>query len=287
MFECIFVSDLHGNSDKYEKLITYMVENTPEVLFIGGDILPAGNGYYKTSVNNYNNYITDYLFGKFEQLQNTLKNNYPLIFLILGNDDVRIDEKHIFEGEKRGLWKYVNQRKVELGEYNLFGYSFVPPTPFQLKDWEKYDVSRYVEHGCISPEEGKRTVEVTKSDIRYSTIKKDLDELVEGEQLNNSIFLFHSPPHNTNLDRAALDNRTIDNVPVDVHVGSIAIKRFIEEYQPLLTLHGHIHESAKLTGYWQEKIGKTICFNGSHNGKELAIIKFNLSKLENAERILI
>ncbi len=287
MFECIFVSDLHGNSEKYEKLISFIEENTPEILFIGGDLLPAGNGYYRTSVNNHNNYITDYLFGKFKSLKNTLGKKYPSVYLILGNDDVRIDEKYIMEGEKNALWKYVNQRKIELGEYILFGYSFVPPTPFQLKDWEKYDVSRYIEHGCISPEEGKRTVAVTKSDIRYSTIKKDLDELAEGEQLNRSIFLFHSPPHNTNLDRAALDNKTIDHVPVDVHVGSIAIKRFIEKYQPLLTLHGHIHESASLTGFWRDKIGITNCFNASHNGKELAVIKFNLSKLENAERILI
>jgi len=35
-------------------------------------------------------------------------------------------------------------------------------------------------------------------------------------------------------------------------VGSIAVRRFIEERQPLLTLHGHIHESARLTGDWRE-----------------------------------
>ena len=42
--------------------------------------------------------------------------------------------------------------------------------------------------------------------------------------------------------------------------GSIAIERFIEDRQPLLTLHGHVHESARLTGSWQEKIGRHIAF---------------------------
>jgi len=37
----------------------------------------------------------------------------------------------------------------------------VPPTPFLLKDWEKYDVSAYVDPGCVSPEEGYHRVERT------------------------------------------------------------------------------------------------------------------------------
>lgn len=40
--------------------------------------------------------------------------------------------------------------------------------------------------------------------------------------------------------------------PMDVHVGSIALRRFIEARQPLLTLHGHVHESARLTGSWHQ-----------------------------------
>ncbi len=46
--------------------------------------------------------------------------------------------------------------------------------------------------------------------------------------------------------------RMVDHVPLDVHVGSIAIRRFIEARQPLAALHGHVHESARLTGAWRE-----------------------------------
>jgi len=40
--------------------------------------------------------------------------------------------------------------------------------------------------------------------------------------------VLHSPPYDTGLDRAALDGRSVDHAPLDVHVGSIAIRRFIE-----------------------------------------------------------
>ena len=43
-----------------------------------------------------------------------------------------------------------------------------------------------------------------------------------------------------------------------LQVGSIAVKRFIEDRQPLLTLHGHVHEAAQLTGEWKIQIGRTV-----------------------------
>jgi Icc-related predicted phosphoesterase len=213
MYNSIFISDLHGNISLYEKLFDYLRINKPDILFIGGDLLPAGNGYYKGVINKQLNFLSEYLIVQFQKLKDNLKNEYPKVLLILGNDDARIDEQFIFEGEKLGLWKYINQKFVELNEFKIYGYNFVPPTPFQLKDWEKYDVSRFVDTGCISPEAGKRTIEVSKSEVKFSTIKDDLEKLCDEEELNNAIFLFHAPPHKTKLDRAALDGKIIDHVP--------------------------------------------------------------------------
>jgi Icc-related predicted phosphoesterase len=69
-----------------------------------------------------------------------------------------------------------------------------------------------------------------------------------------------------------------------VHVGSIAIQRFIQERQPLVTLHGHVHEAARLTGYWREKIGRTYSFSAAHDGSELALVCFDPAHPENAVR---
>jgi Icc-related predicted phosphoesterase len=79
----------------------------------------------------------------------------------------------------------------------------------------------------------------------------------------------------------------IDHVPLDVHVGSIAIRRFIESCQPLVTLHGHVHESARLTGSWKDRLGRTPIYTAAHDGPELALISFDLEDPEAATRELL
>jgi Icc-related predicted phosphoesterase len=163
----------------------------------------------------------------------------------------------------------------------------VPPTPFLLKDWERYDVSRYVDPGCVSPEEGRRSVPVSANESRYSTISEDLEQLVGRDDVRDAVFLFHTPPYQTALDRAALDGQMVDHVPADLNVGSIAVQRFIEARQPLLTLHGHVHESARLTGSWKDRIGRTHLFGAAHDGPELCLVRFDLHDLAGATRCLL
>jgi uncharacterized protein len=174
---------------------------------------------------------------------------------------------------------------VMLGNCAVYGYPYVPPTPFRLKDLERYDVSRYVDPGCVAPEDGQRSVadisEVAK------TICEDLDELTGTDDLSRAIFLFHSPPYQSALDRAALDGKMIDYCPLDVHVGSIAIRRFIEVRQPMLTLHGHVHESVRLTGQWQQRIGRTLALGGAHDGPELCLVRFDSDDPLSATRDLV
>lgn len=274
-----FVSDLHGRIERYEKLFQAILDERPEALFLGGDLLPH---HYADK-----HFVNDYLVPNLISIKQHMSESYPKIFLILGNDDSRSEEPYIITAAQNNLFRYIHFNSAELAGRKIFGYSFTPPSPFLLKDWEKYDISRYIEHGCISPEEGKQSIEIPADEIKFSTIQKDLEQLTCGEDISNAIFLFHGPPYQTNLDRAALDGKVIDHAEVDLHVGSIAIKRFIEKKQPHITLHGHIHESARITGSWKDRIGKTYCFSAAHDGVELAIVKFNPDKPEDAERILI
>lgn len=283
---CIFVSDLHGSISRYEKLFKIIYLEEPDLVLIGGDILPLFSRS-DVKIQEYNDFINDYLMNEFSKLKEKMKDNYPVINLILGNDDLKIEESEIQKASKTNLFNYINFRKVEFNQVKIFGYSYVPPTPFLLKDWEKYDVSRYVDPGCISPEEGFRSVPVELNEIKYSTIKKDLENLTKGEDLSQAVFLFHSPPYQTNLDRVANDGKFFEYVPLDLNAGSIAIKKFIEEKQPLVTLHGHIHESTRLTKSWKDKIGETYCFNAAHDGPELSIIKFEINNLKGAVRLLL
>ncbi len=264
-----------------------MTEERPEALFLGGDFLPSLISGFAAASRSHPDFLKDYLIPQLKILRRQLHDAYPKIFLIFGNDDGRQEESTVLETDTQGLWKYAHNRKLPFGSFQVYGYSYVPPTPFQLKDWERYDVSRYVDPGCISPEEGMRTIPVSDHEKKYATIKDDLEQLTAEDSLERSIFLFHAPPHNTKLDLAALEGKVIDHVPLDPHVGSIAIRRFIESRQPLLTLHGHIHESTSLTHSWQDRIGRTHAFTAAHDGQELAVIRFDPENLEAATRELI
>jgi Icc-related predicted phosphoesterase len=165
-------------------------------------------------------FIQDYLVPAFTRIRDVLGDYYPDIFLILGNDDPRRYEESFVAAAADGLWHYVHEQKSLLGDFAIYGLAYVPPTPFLLKDWERYDVSRYVPPGCVSPEEGGRTVPTEESEIKWATIQKDLASLVEEDPLDRAVFLLHTPPCDTPLDRAALDGKTYEHVPLDVHVGS-------------------------------------------------------------------
>lgn len=284
---CFFVTDLHGNPERYKKLFQKIREEKPVAVFIGGDILPSGLFAFTSEYAEPEIFIEDVLKKNLEDLKENLKNDYPKIFVIMGNDDAKVYEPFLLEIEEKELISYVHNKKIEFDNYSVYGYANVPPTPFSLKDWERYDVSRYVDPGCVPPEEGSFSVEVNKKHIQYETIQKDLEKLTGKDNLSKSIFLFHSPPYKTKLDRAALDGKFFDHVPLDVHLGSIAIERFINERQPLLTLHGHIHESTSITGEWKEEMGKTLAVNAAHNGKELSLIRFDLDDLIKVSRELI
>lgn len=281
---CYFVSDLHGKSPLYERLFKELEESPPEALFVGGDIFPHG---FDLKGSSRGDFLNDFLIPRFKKLKRKLGSHYPEIFIILGNDDPRSREEAIIQAEDDlQIWRYIHNRRVMFRDYPVFGYSFVPPTPFVLKDWEKYDVSRFVDPGCSHPMEGSRTVK-PDYDTEFGTIKDDLEELTGDEDLSHAIMLFHSPPYDTPLDRAALDGKMIDFVPLDVHVGSIAIQRFILTRKPLLTLHGHIHEASSITGTWSTKLGDTIAYNAAWNKNALSIISFDPANPEAAERQLL
>lgn len=287
MLTCFFASDLHGRVERYQALFRAIRIEKPRAVFLGGDLLPSDLVALFKATRHPQDFVNDFLVKELTALQEALGSSYPQIFLILGNDDARFHEATFLDVSARGLWRYVHNQRVALEAFPVYGYSYVPPTPFQLKDWERYDVSRYVDPGCVSPEAGTRTVPMSDSEKRFSTIQKDLNVLAGQDDLSKAVLLFHSPPYQTRLDRAALDGKMIDHVPLDVHIGSIAIQRFIRKRQPLLTLHGHVHESARLTGAWRDQMGETLMFSAAHDGPELALVRFDLENPASATRELI
>ncbi len=76
-----------------------------------------------------------------------------------------------------------------------------------------------------------------------------------------AVFMIHVPPYDSGLDTAPILNENLRPTisAGDVlrgPVGSTAVRRIIEDYQPVLTIHGHIHESGG-----ERKIGDTLAIN--------------------------
>jgi Icc-related predicted phosphoesterase len=122
-----------------------------------------------------------------------------------------------------------------------------------------------------------------------------LGEIIEGmcaqvKDFQHCIFNFHVPPIDSTLDSCPkLDVTTDPPTPimsggqiVFAGAGSVSVRKAIEKYQPMLGLHGHIHESQGVI-----KIGKTTCINpGSEYGEGVlrgCLVVFANGKIEGSQ----
>ncbi len=151
-------------------------------------------------------------------------------FVIAGNDDPwYVDE---LLSTARGI-VFCDDRVVRVGPHEMISSSYANRTP-----WD-------------SPRE-------LDEDALYERLRALADQL---ERPETSIFNLHVPPYDSGLDRAQKLKPDLTPVyaggqPVPIPVGSTAVRRLIEEVQPLLALHGHIHESRGET-----RIGRTLALN--------------------------
>ena len=118
----------------------------------------------------------------------------------------------------------INARGVIIGEVGFFGTSGSPFTPMNTP----YE---------ISEDEIGRRAEAGWNDVLAARWK---------------IFVPHAPPFNTKLDKIFLGK----------HVGSTAVRRFIEQHQPDAVVCGHIHEARGL-----DSIGETKMVNCGPAGR--------------------
>jgi uncharacterized protein len=107
--------------------------------------------------------------------------------------------------------------------------------------------------------------------------------------MERAIFNFHAPPYGTGLDEApALDGtlRPMHGGAVMKPVGSTAVRDAINRYQPMLSVHGHIHESRGV-----KKMGRTLAINpGSVYGDGVlqgALLELNAKKGKVSKYLLV
>ncbi len=158
-----------------------------------------------------------------------LKGTGIKLYIEAGNDDL-LGIENYFQSD---VSSNIGERIVDLGDYKLLGLSMANMTPWHApRDVEEEDL--------------------------WKTIEKQLAQIDRQDKI---IMAYHPPPINTNLDLAPkiesdLKYTNVGGQQIMVHVGSSSVRRAIEERQPVVSLHGHIHESRGI-----DKIGKTVCIN--------------------------
>lgn len=152
------------------------------------------------------------------------------VFVMAGNDDPWCCDEVLDDAT---YVQHCEGRRVMVGGHEMVSSAFANPTPWN------------------SPRE-------LNEDALYKKLKELADQV---ERPEAAIFNFHVPPYASGLDTAneIKPDLTLvykDGQPNPIPVGSRAVRQIIEEYQPLLALHGHIHESRG-----EVRIGRTLAIN--------------------------
>ena len=67
---CFFATDLHGRTDRYDKLIASIVRDRPAAVFLGGDLLPRSS--FSAIQSGQGNFVHDYLVPTFKKTRDAL-----------------------------------------------------------------------------------------------------------------------------------------------------------------------------------------------------------------------
>jgi uncharacterized protein len=261
--EWFFTSDLHGHSGLYEQVVALVAAHRPRVVILGGDLAPhaAGvDGLRRQRV---------FFEGLFVEFGRRVRDGSPgtELLLLMGNDDWR-DNLKCLERHDGSLWRLLHERVVDVDGTPVAGLSWVPITPFSIKDWERWDdggdEAPVTLDGWVS-HDGALVRHRFDPGARQPTIADALEGLATLAPPGRTLYVSHSPPHGTHCDLTHA--RT--------HVGSRALRAFIERHVPPLVLSGHIHESPRMSDAWCDRLGETVVVNpGQFGNARLAGVWF-------------
>jgi Icc-related predicted phosphoesterase len=280
----LFCTDVHGSETVYRKFLNASKMYKADVAIIGGDI--TGKGLALISNRN-GTYDSDLLGRRWSaqnenELQGIIKEfrkrgYYIHIAEPTAVEEVRSSRQKAEEILQQEILKTVKEW-VQLAEERLKDAGvkcYISPGNDDVYEIDAVlDSSDFV----VNPEAKVITladryematlgnVNITPWNCPRDVTEEKLSEMMNEllSKINNhgrAIFNLHAPPYDTYLDVAPELNKDLKPVikagqPNMIHVGSASVRKAIEKYQPLLGLHGHIHESKAA-----QKIGRTICLN--------------------------
>jgi Icc-related predicted phosphoesterase len=278
-----FATDIHGSETCWRKFLNSGQHYEADVIILGGDmtgkaLVPVihdeGDRWHATLLENRNELVGEDSVAAFEEAV-IRRGYYPFRTTPQEVHELQADEPRwhaLFEAE---MLKTV-ERWMQVADEKLAGKGircFVCPgnddqlnvddvirdaKTVELAEGEVVEIDGYqmVSSGWANRTPWETYREEDEEDLAIR-IRKITDQVTTPPE--RTIFSLHCPPFKSGLDDApqltkdlALKEAGRTTVPV----GSTAVRAAIEEHQPCLGLHGHIHEAKGTT-----RIGRTLCIN--------------------------
>jgi hypothetical protein len=307
----LFATDMHGSEGVWRKFLNAVSMLKVNVAICGGDltgkmivpVIKRKDGKYSYYLMGKNNIIGS---GKLEKAFKDIKGigYYPYLTDENEYEEMRQNREKVDEAFSKVMTSTL-KNWFDLIRQKVSAETQVLVCPGNDDRFLVDDLIK--EHPDVTNAEGKvinldGTHEMVSTGwvnpSPWNTTREEEDEKLEARlekyisKLNNvesAIFNFHAPPYQSKLDEAPLLDDDLNPViqggrVVMVPVGSKAVRKMIEKYQPLLGLHGHIHEASGSI-----KIGRTYCVNpGSEYAEGILrafLIELKGNKITRLQRI--
>jgi len=288
-----YASDVHGSDVCWRKFLNAARYYDVAELIMGGDlagkalvpIVRGPGGEHRAQLHGEERVAHD--LHELEELERAIRTNgfYPLR---LEEAELRAMEQdpelaaerfeRVIVDDLRAWVRLADQRLADAGAqaYVMAGNDDPWSIDAVLEEGERVvacddRVERLGAHEMISCSYANRTpwnsARELDEDALYARLRALADQLEAPER---AIFNLHVPPYDSGLDTACELDEELRPVlrggkPHEIPVGSHAVRQIIEEVQPLVSLHGHIHESRAIG-----QIGRTVAINpGSDYGSGL------------------
>jgi len=285
MTRVLFATDFHGSEAFFRKFLAAALQYKAQVLIVGGDVtgkamvpvIHKGGGRYEGYL--FNRREQPATTAELEKLQQTISNVgfYPLVLeqdeaMALERDSDRMSA--VFERamcDRIRQWLALADEKLTPQGIRLY---FMPGND------DLYSIDRVIdEFPSVANPDGKRLwidddhelIGVSNANMTPWRCARDLEEdQLEArlrqvaallERPSTALMALHVPPYDSGIDVCPELDANLKIVArggqiLMKPVGSPAVRRLIERVQPLVTLHGHIHEAPGHT-----RIGRTLCMN--------------------------
>jgi Icc-related predicted phosphoesterase len=312
-FRLFYATDIHGSERTYRKFVNAGKFYEADALVMGGDItgkmlipiIREGNGNHRATLQGRTEHMTTR--DEVESLTQRL-GTLGLYYKTMEEDEFRSLSDD--PAAVRSLFNELARQRlvswVDLAEARLAGTGikcFVTggndDDPEVLKAIHREGTQSFFacegkvtylddSHPMISLGFSTPTPWKTPREVSDEQLGVMIDEMMaDVPDTVHAIFNFHDPPSNSTLDTCPeLDWTTDPPTPIVkagqivMHgAGSKSVRRAVENYQPMLGLHGHIHESQAAV-----KIGRTTCINpGSEYGEGIlrgCLVAFENGRVE-------